>query len=260
MGLVRALRTASAALWYGDCDARGVPRWNPFLAVRPALDLCLLTWASGVLDALSYVRAGVFTANMTGNTVILGLAMVGPGRSRVFYCLIALGAFALGVVMAGLVLVRWREAGDWTRDLKTGSALELPFVAGLTALWILFPAKGPFVAVAALTALAACALGIQSVAVRRMKLSGVVTTFITGTLTTAILAGIQRKGSGGKSEEAPNSPPALAGMLAIYVGAAVTGGALSMARSAFAAPAAFLPLAVVFLRSLGNWDTVRRER
>ncbi len=47
---------------------------------QPVIDLLLLTSASGVLDALSYMRAHVFTANMTGKTIILGLAIIGPGN------------------------------------------------------------------------------------------------------------------------------------------------------------------------------------
>ncbi len=34
-------------------------------------DLLLLTFAAGSLDALSYLRGHAFTANMTGNTVLL---------------------------------------------------------------------------------------------------------------------------------------------------------------------------------------------
>jgi uncharacterized membrane protein YoaK (UPF0700 family) len=58
-------------------------------------DLLLLTWAAGAMDALSYLTSGVFTANMTGNTVVLGLAIVGPDRSRLISCLTSLAAFPL---------------------------------------------------------------------------------------------------------------------------------------------------------------------
>jgi len=203
------------------------------------------------MDALSYLRVGVFTANMTGNTVILGLALVGPGRSHVYDCLLALGAFAAGALIAGLVLVRRRAIADWSHDLTAGVGLELPFVMAFSLLWWIFPAHGPFAATAALTSTAACALGMQSVAVRRLKISGVSTTFITGTITTAIIASLEKSDPEAKSkEEVHNSPPLLAGMLAIYGIAAATGGALAVSRNPLAAPSAFVPLILVFLRSL----------
>jgi len=220
------------------------------IAGRPQLDLCLLTWASGVMDALSFLRAGVFTANMTGNTVILGLAIAGPGRSRVYSCMIALAAFALGALLAGIALVRLRP-GQWARDLKAGLALELPFAAGFSLLWAFSPPQGPFWRESLLTIAAACSLGIQSVSVRRLRISGAVTTFITGTITTAILSFLERRESGAlPGTEERSAPLLLGGMWLVYVMAALTGGALGLARNPLASLSALLPIVAVFLRSL----------
>jgi uncharacterized membrane protein YoaK (UPF0700 family) len=42
--------------------------------------LLALTWAAGSVDAISYLGLGhVFTAMMTGNTVLLGLALAQGG-------------------------------------------------------------------------------------------------------------------------------------------------------------------------------------
>lgn len=41
-----------------------------------ATNLLLLTWIAGMLDGLSYLRGHVFTANMTGNIVLLGIHLV----------------------------------------------------------------------------------------------------------------------------------------------------------------------------------------
>ena len=217
---------------------------------RPATDLCLLTWASGVMDALSYLRAGVFTANMTGNTVILGVAMVGPGRSRVPFSILAICAFTFGALVAGIILVR-RPSRQWAADLSSGMALQLPFAILFTVLWALSPAGGGFGILAMLTTTAACALGIQSVAVRRLKISGAVTTFITGTITTAIVSLLERKEPGaipGKEER--SSPVFLASMLFLYILAALAGGCLALVHSRWAGLAATMPIAAVFIRSL----------
>ena len=93
----------------------------------PMFDLLLLTWVAGAMDALSYLSAGVFTANMTGNTVVLGLAIVGPDRSRLFSCLISLSGFAAGALIAAIVLKRTVPRDEGTRDVKVGIALEFPF-------------------------------------------------------------------------------------------------------------------------------------
>lgn len=73
-----------------------------------------------------------------------------------------------------------------------GPGLELPFVIAFAILWNLAPEATPSRISLALVATAACGLGIQSVAVRRLRISGVVTTFLTGTLTTALVSPFTR--------------------------------------------------------------------
>src|SRR3989449_11780262 len=62
--------------------------------------LLVLTWAAGSVDAISYLGLGhVFTAMMTGNTVLLGLAI---GQGQVLAALrsvIALAGFCLGAAV-----------------------------------------------------------------------------------------------------------------------------------------------------------------
>ena len=214
-----------------------------------AADVYLLTWASGVLDALCYLRAGVFTANMTGNTVVLGLAIVGPGRARVWDAALAILAFAVGALIGALVLLR-PQRRDARRELKTGVSLELPFAAVFSVLWAFFPEIGPAWLVPALLASGAAALGIQSVAARRLKLSGVVTTFITGTITTAIVSFLERDVPGERPDrEAKSSPLVLGGMVVLYAAAAMTGAALTSVARSLAPLAALLPMLAVLVRS-----------
>jgi len=48
----------------------------PFPILGRELMLLALTWGAGTIDAISYLGLGhVFTAMMTGNTVLLGLAL-----------------------------------------------------------------------------------------------------------------------------------------------------------------------------------------
>ena len=71
-----------------------------------------LTFAAGSVDAISYLALGrVFTANMTGNIVLLGLAVaqsLGPQTER---SLVALAAFAAGVAPPSVAPEERRRCG-----------------------------------------------------------------------------------------------------------------------------------------------------
>ncbi len=58
--------------------------------------LLLLTVVTGIVDAVSYLGLGhVFTANMTGNVVLLGFAAAGASGFSAAACLTSLGSFRL---------------------------------------------------------------------------------------------------------------------------------------------------------------------
>src|SRR5258708_39600187 len=64
--------------------------------------LIVLTIISGLVDAVSYLGLGhVFTANMTGNVVLLGFAAAGASGISAPACLTSLGAFLLGAAASG---------------------------------------------------------------------------------------------------------------------------------------------------------------
>ena len=64
--------------------------------------LTVLTFTTGLIDAVSYLGLGrVFTANMTGNVVLLGFAAVGAPGLSVTRSLIALEGFLVGAAFGG---------------------------------------------------------------------------------------------------------------------------------------------------------------
>lgn len=64
--------------------------------------LMTATGVSGVIDAVSYLGLGhVFTANMTGNVVILGFAAAGTPGFSTLGSLVSLAAFLVGAGIAG---------------------------------------------------------------------------------------------------------------------------------------------------------------
>src|SRR5271163_1427615 len=66
--------------------------------------LLLMTAATGIVDAVSYLGLGhVFTANMTGNVVLLGFAAAGAPGFSIAASLASLGSFLLGAAAGGRV-------------------------------------------------------------------------------------------------------------------------------------------------------------
>src|ERR1700694_1000194 len=64
--------------------------------------LLLLTFTTGVVDAVSYLGLGhVFTANMTGNIVLLGFGIAGGTGLPVLAPLVSLAAFLVGAGAGG---------------------------------------------------------------------------------------------------------------------------------------------------------------
>src|SRR4051794_41385859 len=72
-----------------------------------------LTFTTGIVDAVGYLGLDrVFTANMTGNVVILGMALVGADDLPILGPALALLGFMAGAALGGRVLRRSDRA--WT--------------------------------------------------------------------------------------------------------------------------------------------------
>src|SRR4051812_48120439 len=92
------MTTESAEPQPHDPEARGV---------RLVVVLLALTVVSGVIDAVSYRGLGhVFTANMTGNVVVLGFAAAGAPGFSVPHTLTSLVSFLVGAVAGGRIAGR----------------------------------------------------------------------------------------------------------------------------------------------------------
>jgi len=155
----------------------------------------LLAWAAGSVDAIGFLGLGhVFTANMTGNTVLLGLSL-GEGRSLAALAnVVALAGFCLGVAFGALIVERDSNRGEWDRPVTVALFLEALMLVAFTLCWHLTPggSERSSAALYTLIALSAAAMGIQSAAVRRLNLPGVATTYVTGTMT-SLVAGLTRR-------------------------------------------------------------------
>src|SRR5260370_30667066 len=100
-------------------------------ARRPLL--LVLTVGTGVVDAVSILRLGrVFVANMTGNVVFTGFALVGAPGFSLSASLAALAGFLAGALLGGSLTSRLGY--DRGLLLRAGAAAELALVAGALAL------------------------------------------------------------------------------------------------------------------------------
>lgn len=152
--------------------------------------LLLLAGVSGSIDAMGYLKLGhVLTANMTGTTVLLGIAVgqekfLAAGRS-----LTALAGFVTGVGV-GTVLSN-RKIGTWVRTLSVSLTLECGLMVLMAALWLVFMRHNESFVIFCCIVLSSVAMGMQSATIRHLKIPGVVTTYISGTIT-AVVAEVVR--------------------------------------------------------------------
>jgi len=144
-----------------------------------------MTAVTGLVDAVSFLSLGrVFTANMTGNVVLLGFATARVPGLSVTLSLTALGSFLAGAVLAGRIMAR--ASGD--SHIRCAAEVFLLEVVVLTAAALCgIGYKGgviePSVQPLALIALTALAMGTRNAAVRKLAIPDVTTTVLTLTLT-----------------------------------------------------------------------------
>jgi uncharacterized membrane protein YoaK (UPF0700 family) len=124
---------------------------------------------------------------MTGNTVLLGLAL-GQGHAlAALRSILALVGFAAGVTTGALIVQRDRDQVDWPPGVTRALGVEGALLAMFAVTWNLTgPERGDGLVYISIL-MTAVAMGIQSAAVQRLGIPGVMTTYITGTLTSLMV-------------------------------------------------------------------------
>jgi uncharacterized membrane protein YoaK (UPF0700 family) len=160
--------------------------------------LLVLTFSTGLVDDVSYLGLGhVFTANMTGNVVLLGFGIAGSGGLPVVAPVVSLCAFLAGSAAGGVLsaTIGDRHAQHVARalEIEIGLVLAAAIVAAATDVR---PSTFSGDAVIALLALA---MGVRNATARRLGVPDLTTTVLTMTLTglaaDSRLAGGQGQGS-----------------------------------------------------------------
>jgi uncharacterized membrane protein YoaK (UPF0700 family) len=149
--------------------------------------LLTLTVAAGSADAVSYLGLGrVFTANMTGNLVLLGVA-IGQGQvAGSLRSVIAFAGFGIGVLAGARATATSTGDAVWPGSVTVMLGVELGLLVTFAAVWEIVGGRPSTLVLDVLIALSAGAMGVQTAAARRLSVPGVTTTFVTGTLTSLI--------------------------------------------------------------------------
>ena len=143
--------------------------------------LIALTLLSGLVDAVCYLGLGrVFTANMTGNVVVIGFAAAGAPGFSIPASLTSLLVFLVGAVAGGRISQhlgtrsRALAVAIWCEAAFVGAAAVVAFAASTVAAgW------GRYTTIAIL----AFAMGIRNAVIRRLAVPDMTTTVLTQTLT-----------------------------------------------------------------------------
>lgn len=198
--------------------------------------LSLLAIVTGTFDAISYLGLRrVFVANMTGNTVLLGLHAGQGDWLDALRVAAALAGFTFGIAAGGTLIMRERLR------LSTALVAEAIMLALAGVIWLTAgtaPERGPLYA---LILLSSVAMGVQSAAIRSLKVPGVLTTAITNTMAAAtlgLLPGLVPNNAGTRPVKLQ------AAVVITYMLGAGIGGA---ARFAWGTNAVVIPLIAIVL-------------
>ena len=200
--------------------------------------LLVLTFTTGLVDAVSYLALGrVFTANMTGNIVLLGFGIAGSPGLPVLAPLLSLSSF-LVAAGAGGWLVRHTESRH-PRLVTWALGVEVSGIAAAAVIAATAHIRPGTALADTLIVLMAFAMGVRNAAVRHIAVPDLTTTVLTMTLT-ALAAESRPAGGSGQG-----TVRRLSAVLAMLTGALA--GALLLKTSLVA------PLAVAAGLALATW-------
>jgi uncharacterized membrane protein YoaK (UPF0700 family) len=210
--------------------------------------LLVMTFSTGLVDAASYLGLGrVFTANMTGNIVLLGFGIAGSGGLPVVAPLVSLAAFLGGSAVGGVLAAR---TGDrHAQHIARALGIEIGLVLAAAIVAAAADVRPSSFAGDAVIAVLALAMGVRNATVRRLGVPDLTTTVLTMTLT-GLAADSRVAGGSGQG-----SVRRIAAVLAMLSGAVA--GALLLKISLV--PPLLAAAALTLLVALAYVPVARRE-
>ena len=221
-------------------------------ATSPARDalLVVLAMGAGAVDAITLTALGVFTAAITGNLVLVGIAIGTGDGGQALRAGGAFAAFALGLVLAARLLGKAGTAGTLRTRARHVLVAVAVLQAGFLAAWLALDGDPQGAERIALIVAAALAMGAQTEAVRTWHARGITTTYVTGTLTLLVNELLEHADT---RRDRLRRGGVIAGVVA---GATLAALLLEQARGA----AALLPLALTLVVAMALPATRRRAR
>jgi uncharacterized membrane protein YoaK (UPF0700 family) len=187
--------------------------------------LLALTFTTGLVDAASYLGLGhVFTANMTGNVVLLGFGLAGGTGLPVLAPLVSLAAFLVGSRAGGVLAAKLGQRHP--AHIAAALAIEAGVILIAAVLAIVFTIHAGTIKAGIVIALLAFAMGVRNATVRRIGVPDLTTTVLTMTLTGLAADGLSGKARAGVARR-------VAAVIAMLAGALI--GALLL-KSSLALP------------------------
>jgi uncharacterized membrane protein YoaK (UPF0700 family) len=219
-----------------------VPGRNAGHGPLPPL-LVSMTLVTGLVDSFSYLVLGhVFVANMTGNIVLLGFALVGAPGFSIAASVAAVAAFGVGALVGGKIGSRLaRNRGQLFSFAASVQAVFLVAGVILAALSGTPVGNGDRYAVIVVLAIA---MGIQNASARKLAVPDLTTTVLTMTIT-GVAA--DSRAAGGPGAKAGRRLIAIAAML---VGAVV--GATLVLHAPIVYPLAIALVVTVVAAAIGG--------
>jgi uncharacterized membrane protein YoaK (UPF0700 family) len=184
--------------------------------------LIALTASTASLDVTAFLRlGGVFASVMTSNLIFVSVAIVKTEAAFGTRCAVAILSYIVGVAIGSAIAQpSGHENRLGTRPLSLLLTGELAIIVGYTTWWMVVGGHPKGWTQIVLLGIVACAMGGQSAAARQLGNPGASTTYLTGTLTSLVSSLVGR--------DRPD-PEAVAGILALLVGAAAGVGLFEVA-------------------------------
>jgi uncharacterized membrane protein YoaK (UPF0700 family) len=188
-----------------------------------------MTVVTGLIDAVSYLSLGhVFTANMTGNIVLLAFASTGVPQVSLARSITALLGFLAGAAAGGRIMTGASSVAQ-LRAASSVFALEVVFLVGATlaALGYTVVSSRHFLQPYAMIIFTAIAMGMRNAAIRKLALPDLTTTVLTLTVTGLAADSSLARGTN------PRWQRRIAAVVAMFTGAAL--GSIILRHSVFVA-------------------------
>jgi uncharacterized membrane protein YoaK (UPF0700 family) len=211
----------------------------------------VLTCVAGSVDALSvFGLGGVFTSLLSGNTIVLAAYLVQGHSTKALLGIFVFVGYIPGAALAALFLKQEKHNTEWTKRVTQTFGIEAIFLMVLVVGTYFSHNNSSFNIY--LVFLAALSMGIQYTCAKQVNRMGVITTMVTGTLSSLVSRLVDRSKNTGLTTGAAHEkreylyPTETTVFLASVWGGYFVGGASSVALlSVSRTAAAALPLVLV---------------